>query len=139
MNMLSQSRSGFSLIELMIVIAIGAVLMAGVIAGFRYLKSAKITQTQQVLHGVRAGIEMFQARLNEWPNSLDDFWTRPTNPLLAKRWTAGAYGLESEADVKDAWGNRLQYQRKPKGQPPYELYSWGPNGEGSPESEWIMG
>lgn len=135
----TKGRPGFSLIELMIVITIGAILMAGVIAGFRYIKSARISATKNTLRMIKGSIDMFQAQVGEFPSSLDDFFTRPSNQALAKRWTAGAYGIEEERDLKDAWGNRVQYERRPKGNPPYELYSWGPNGEGSPEDTWIRG
>jgi type II secretion system protein G len=134
---LSRARPGFSIAELLIVIAIGAILMAGVIRGFRYIKSARISTTENALRTLRSSIEIFQAKVGEFPSSLDDLFTRPSNPALAKRWSAGAYGIEDERDLKDAWGNRIQYERRPKGNPPYELYSWGPDGEGSPEDKWI--
>ena len=135
----ARAKPGFSLIELMIVLAIGAILTAGVIGAFKWIATAKVSRTEQTLRVIKSSIEIFQAKVGEFPSSLDDLFIRPSNPAMAKRWSAGAYGVDAESDSKDAWGSRIQYQRKAKGQPPYELYSWGPNGEGSPDSEWVTG
>lgn len=136
---ISHTKQGFSLIELMIVLAIGAILIAGVLGGFKWIAAARVSRTEQTLRAVKSSIEIFQAKVGDFPTSLDDLFIRPTNPTFAKRWSAGSYGVDSEVDLKDAWGNRIQYQRKAKGQPPYELYSWGPEGEGSSEDTWIVG
>jgi type II secretion system protein G len=133
--MITQSRPGFSILELMVYMAIVAILAAGVFGAFKYLESAKRSRTQTTLQNIKMSIETYRAQVGELPKTLTDLYIKPAQ---SKRWN-GPYGsVAEETDLNDAWGNAVQYQIRPKGsQPPYDLYSWGQKGEGSPDQEWI--
>ncbi|MGM0557356.1 MAG: type IV pilin protein [Myxococcota bacterium] len=63
MNSSNLSRRGFTLVELMIVVAIIGVLAAiGSIAYTKYVKSAKITELKQYALEVAAGQEQYKSR-----------------------------------------------------------------------------
>lgn len=136
---LARTRPGFSLIEVLIVITIGGILVGAAVAGFNYIKSTQIRATKTKIQNLKLSIQQFQIATREFPASLEDLYIKPSNPAVAKLWTSGAYGVEDEGDLKDSWGNMIQYERRAKGNPPYEIYSWGPDGEGSPEEKWIKG
>ncbi|HVW99327.1 MAG TPA: type II secretion system protein GspG [Candidatus Babeliaceae bacterium] len=133
--MMNSVRSGFTLIEIVIAITIIAIL--GAVAGpplFKWIAKGKVTATNTTLKAVNTAIQTFQADTSTFPTSLSELLTRPSEEKIAKRWD----GPYLEKEPLDGWKRELQYQLNPRGaQPPYELYSWGPNGEGSPEEEWI--
>ena len=129
------SRSGFSLIEIVI-----AVTIMGIIAGLvvpqavQYLRQSKKRATKVALVSVQEAISLYQSDVGAYPQTLEDLKTKPTDEKIAKRWE-GPYIKRSP---NDAYGRELQYVLNPKGaKPPYELYSWGPDGEGSSEDGWI--
>jgi general secretion pathway protein G len=132
---LRASRSGFSLIEIMIAVSIIA-LVAGLVVpnAMDYFRKARIKSTRVAMKGVQDAIQSFNMDTGSYPASLSDLKVRPSDERTAKRWD----GPYLSGDPNDAWGNELVYTLRPKGsQPPYELYSWGASGEGSPQEEWI--
>jgi general secretion pathway protein G len=132
---ISRSEAGFSLLEIVIAVSIMAIIAALVVPQvFNYLKKSKKQATKVALSNVQNAIETLQSDTGSYPTTLGDLTTRPVDQKTASRWE-GPY-LKNEP--KDGFNNELVYILSPKGtQPPYELYSWGPNGEGSPQEEWI--
>lgn len=132
-----RSSSGFTLIEILIAVTIGGIIMA---MGFRmvtnYLRRSNIKTTRIMLNTVQSDITAYRTDIGAYPNALEDLVERPSDPSVARKWD----GPYIDKFPKDSFGNELVYSLSPKGsKPPYELYSWGPNGEGSPEEEWIKG
>ncbi|MGC2310896.1 MAG: type II secretion system major pseudopilin GspG [Candidatus Babeliaceae bacterium] len=128
-------KAGFSLIEIIIVIGIIAALVAAVTVTIRtQLAKSKRKRTEITLKSTEQAVDLFHSDLTAYPTSLEDLVEKPTDEKLAKKW-----GEPYLAKIPvDGWGNELVYQLNPKGtKPPYELYSWGPNGEGSPKEEQI--
>jgi general secretion pathway protein G len=129
------TREGFTIIEIMAVVAVIAILaaiMIPTVTGF--MRRARIKSTRMLLTNVEQFIQAFNVDVGAYPSSLADLKTAPADEKLARKWD-GPYLTK---DPVDAWNHELVYTLNPKGtKPPYELYSWGPNGEGSPEGEWI--
>lgn len=132
----SSAKQGFSLVEIMIVILIIAVLMAGALGGMRYLQRVKVSTTKTKLASLDTTLEQYRVDIGEYPTDLQELMDGPSKPQLQKRW---AESLASEDDLLDAWANDLMYTLFPKGtRPPYELYSGGSTGDArilSPRSQ----
>ncbi|HBL98064.1 TPA: hypothetical protein DDZ86_00275 [Candidatus Dependentiae bacterium] len=129
--------TGMTLIE----IAIGLLIIGLVIAMIipqvtKQLAKAKRLKTETVLRGVKTAIESYRIDTATLPATVQDLITRPSDPKVAARWKEPY--LNDEIDLIDGWSNPIVYQRNAPGQrPPYKLYSWGRNGEGSPQDEWV--
>ncbi len=114
-------RKGFSLIEIVIALAIvGA--MAGVgFAAFRYFRLVNINQTKSKLTELQGAINTYKLHTNQYPQQLVDLNAKPQG---IKRWQ-GPYVDDAES-LEDGWGQSFVYQVSPKGaEHPYELYSQG--------------
>jgi type II secretion system protein G len=138
MNIRTQSTTnGFTIIEITIAIAIMGILMVTLGSGFTYvLKRTRIFATNTTLRSVKNSIQQFNNDTSTYPQKLEDLVRRPADPKIAKRWVSSY--MEKEEMPEDAWKHPLVYKLNAKGaQNPYELYSWGPNDEGSPQEEWL--
>lgn len=133
-----RAKSGFTLIELMIAITILAILSVVVVPNFmKYLESARKSSAQTTLRSLKQAVTMYYAQVGQYPQTLKDLVRRPSNEKAAKKWQSGGY-LEKKEIPEDPWGNRYKYSvAKPGSDQAYELYSYGPNGKGSPKTEWI--
>ena len=86
----TKKRSGFSLAEILVAIAIVAVVAAVVVPSIgSQLKSGDESRVQQDLINVRAGIEQFLADVRRYPNSVGQLTKLPTTSLSGL--TGGAY------------------------------------------------
>ena len=71
---ISASRKGFTLLELLIVIAIIAILATTVISNFvGFDAEAKVSATRSNLESLRTRITLFRAKEGKYPDSLGDF------------------------------------------------------------------
>ncbi len=121
------NKSGFSLIEIMIVIMIIGVLAAGTFGGLRWLQRAKLTTTETKLAALDTMIEQYSTTIGEYPLDLQEIVEGPSKPQLQKRWQEP---IASEEDLMDSWRQPFVYTLNPKGtRPPYELYSIGSKGD----------
>jgi general secretion pathway protein G len=128
-------KGGFSLIEIVIAIALMALVLGiAVPVIIRQLNKGKKGTTETALRNTEQAIEALYADVSAFPNRLEDLVEKPTDEKLAKKWD----GPYLKKVPQDGYGRELVYQLNAKGsKPPYELYSWGPDGEGSPKEEWI--
>ncbi len=130
-------RDGFSLIELMIVIAIIGLLMA--VTGpalMNYLERAKKSNTQSTLRVLKGAMTTYYADIGNYPERLRDLVKVPQDQELANKW-GGPY-VESKTEPRDGWGNKFRYQRTPGAQNAYELFSRGPAGSKRKISVWDL-
>jgi general secretion pathway protein G len=130
-----QSKSGFSLIELVIAITIMAIFAGIAIPSYLGItRKAKKDSTVSILKTLDTAVSSFHGDTGSYPNSISELVHKPSDEKIGKRWE-GPY-IDKEI-TSDGYKTDLVYRVTKGGKHPYELYSWGPNGEGSPEEEWI--
>ncbi len=136
---IKNSRAGFSLMELMIVIAILGLLMGtlGPALNNAYKKAQKRT-AKTTIKMMKDGIEEFHRELHQWPAKLKDLTDRPRggDERVTKKWEGPYIGKDEVPE--DPWDTPYYYKVTPQaGKHQYELHSYGSNGKGSPKEEWI--
>ena len=135
--------SGFSFIEIIISLSIMIIFATLGYLGIRkYVDSAKRLKTETALGSAKTIIQEYNDHTGAYPSTLQDLVTRPTDQKIAMRWR-GPYA-DAKEFVKgcfvDGWQHELQYQFTPGARgtdQPFQLYSWGPHGEGAPQEEWL--
>ena len=129
-------RQGFSLIEIIIAVAIMAIMALVVVPNLmQYVSNSRKDATTANVRAFETAINMFNVHTGQLPARLQDLVKKPADERVARKWQ-GPYLLQREIP-EDAWGNRFQYKVTPQGEHKYELYSYGPDGKGSPKAEWI--
>lgn len=130
----SAQEGGFTLLEMLIVLVIIGLLAALVAPQLlNRLESSKVTTTETQIRMLRTALDTLRLDIGRYPTTqeglalLDD---APSDPELRARWR-GPY-LEDQLP-NDPWGHPFQYVYTGQGNPPFDLYSWGPNGK--PASE----
>ena len=135
-SIMHSMHKGFTLIEIMIAIAIIAIMAAVIGPGiFQYLETAKKSNAKSTIRVLEGAITLYQAQVGQLPANLRDLVKAPRDEKLRKKWE-GPYLKQKEVPT-DPWGNKYQYRVTPQGENPYELHSYGPKGKGTPKSEWL--
>lgn len=115
---ISTARQGFTLVELLLVIAILGTLAAVVMTNFTGQgEQSKITATRTSISNIGTAIQAYEVTAGRFPDSLDDM-TVATEQRAAL--------LKKEALI-DSWGTPFQYTKK--GRFEYEVRSAGPDGQ----------
>ena len=130
-------RRGFSLLELMIVLAI-MVLLAGLVLQ-RLLgqqKKADVQATQSQIAGFKSSLEFFATDLRSFPSTeegLKALVSVPEDEARARKWS-GPYMEELPVDP---WGNEYNYEYPPtNGSKDFpNIWSNGPDGESGTEDD----
>jgi general secretion pathway protein G len=135
-------KKGFSLIEILIAVTIMGILAVGAISFLGgQVEKAKKTSTVSTLQVVDGAIDTYYLDIGRYPESLADLSRKPYDEVAAKNWTQ-PYFKQAQKDPDympvDGWKREIQYRlNEPGTSPRYEIYSFGPNGEDSPDDEWI--
>lgn len=117
-KIISTARQGFTLVELLLVIAILGTLAAVVMTNFTGQgEQSKITATRTSISNIGTAIQAYEVTAGRFPDSLDDM-TIATEQRAAL--------LKKEALI-DSWGTPFQYTKK--GRFEYEVRSAGPDGQ----------
>lgn len=148
MNRFGSAERGFTLIELMVVIAILsmlAILVVPRIVG--HSDDAKITDAQVQIRNLETALKMYKIDNGVYPTTeqgLQALVSKPETGTVPKNYREGGY-LESKNVPKDPWGNDYIYV-SPGEHGDYDLYSFGPDGvrggEGKKAADiesWNMG
>lgn len=137
MDMRRNARGGFTLIEIMIAIAIVAIISIVVVPNvLTYLEQAKTSRVKSDLLSLKGAITQYNLAVGKWPSRLKDLIQPPADEKDKAKWPGSFF--EKKELPEDPWNNNYVYKVSPAGaENPYELYSHGKAGKGAPQSEWI--
>lgn len=131
----NRRTEGFTITEIIVVLVVIGILMGILLRGLRTVQeNAKQRAVRVDLQKIQLKMEDYRTSIGKYPDKMSDLAIRPTDVTSGQRWQ-GPYVEEKE--LTDPWGNAYVYKATPSGKQKYQLYSWGTNGEGSPENEWI--
>jgi general secretion pathway protein G len=124
-----QSRRGFTLMEMLIVLSIIALLMGMVIYNLTGVN--EMAQRQKVdsdllsFKELLAAYQLESGTLPTTEQGLKALWEKPTAEPVPDRWKAML-----DQEVKDPWGHPYQYLNPGKHNPDrYDVFSMGPDGQ----------
>ena len=128
-------RSGFTLMEVLLVIAIIALLVAFVVPSYLNVAlGAKIQNTKNAVMALTRVIQMYYLNVGAYPKELKDLMEKPEDEAVAAKWQ-GPY-LDSVDKLKDSWGQDLKYKCPGEyNSTTYDLWSVGPDGQDGNEDD----
>lgn len=137
MNMVSTTKSGFTLIEILVAVAIVAIMGGIAIPVYlRYQENSSKTAARATLKNLKMAIDDYHNDMSEYPKTLKDLITPPAEEALREKWTAPY--LEGKSVPKDPWGHAYVYQPTEGAEHDYELYSYGSKkGKSAPKKDRI--
>jgi general secretion pathway protein G len=132
-----KTKEGFTLFEIIMVIALIGIIMGAVVPRImKYMADAKIKTAANAVVQVQTSILAYQTDVGDYPATLEDLVRRPTTEPAKDKWQTGGYMKKEQ--LMDPWGKKLVYKlNPPESEPPYELYSYGPNGSKGKKEERI--
>jgi general secretion pathway protein G len=125
-------RSGFSFIEILVVVAIISILATTVgVSVYQWIEKANVAKARTQIGDFNIALNGYNADNGRFPTEaqgLASLCAAPTIPPEAKNYPEGGY-LQSLAIPKDPWGNEYSYAVPGPGGKPYEIASYGRDGE----------
>jgi general secretion pathway protein G len=120
----SAQQSGFTLIEIMVVIVILAIL-AGLVVPKVVGQSdkARVKTTETALATVSNALDMYKVDNSRYPSTAEGLEALSTPPAEAKNYPEGGY--IKGGYPTDGWENELQYVAPGSEGNPYDLFSLG--------------
>ncbi len=116
----TRQPAGFTLIEIMVVVAIIGLLMTLIAPNvYNYLRKSQVVASKGKMQNLKMPIEEYRRDNGKLPDSLDVLLE------VSERNMNESY-VESEDDLNDAWGNRMQYEKLSNQK--YDLISLGADG-----------
>ena len=130
-NRLNSRHSGFTLIEVMVVIVILGVLAALIVPNVMGRgEKAKVDTSEITLKSVAGALDQY--KMDKFPSMQDGGLGALVNkPESAKNWLPGGY--VKGGYPKDSWENDIQYVIPGSEGRPYDLYSFGADGQSGGE------
>ena len=131
---LCKSQSGFTLIEIMVVIVILAIL-AGLVVPKVVGQSdkARVKTTETALATVSNALDMYKVDNSRYPTTAQGLEALTTPPAEAKNYPDGGY--IKGGYPTDGWENELQYVAPGSEGRPYDLFSLGADGQQGGEGQ----
>lgn len=137
-NLRRTARSGFTLLEILLVVGLLALLAAFAIPNLRTSgEKAKIKLAEAAVKSsgtISQMIDRYHFDCGRYPENLKELFEKPSDDALAKKW-GGPYINDLET-LNDPWGNEYQYKapgtRNDRG---YDLWSNGPDGQSDTDDD----
>lgn len=127
MNKKKQSKSGFTLVELLVVLVILMVIGTIAVQNFGGEEDkAKVKATKASFTSLENALERFKLDVGRYPTAEEGLAALYTDPDGIEGW-AGKYLTKSRA-LKDAWNHDYVYVIPGPGSEPYEIISLGADG-----------
>ena len=125
---IKRSQSGFTLIEIMVVIVILAIL-AGLVVPKVVGQSdkARVKTTETALATVSNALDMYKVDNSRYPTTAQGLEALTTPPADAKNYPDGGY--IKGGYPTDGWENEMQYVAPGSEGRPYDLFSLGADGQ----------
>ncbi len=133
-NKIMNQQSGFTLIEVMVVIVILGVLAALIVPNVMSRgEKAKVDTTKITLKAVAGALDQYKMDNGHYPSMQEGGLDALVNqPATAKNWLPGGY--VKGGYPKDSWENDIQYVIPGSEGRAYDLYSFGADGKSGGES-----
>jgi general secretion pathway protein G len=137
-NNKDQSRRGFTLVELLLVLVILGVLAAIVIPKFSgRTQQAKVQAAITQISTFRTALDAFEVDNGYYPKGRTGLQDLIVQPRDAQNWR-GPY-LQTDRVPTDPWGGEYVYECPGKHNPTsYDIYSAGPPGENQIIGNWTV-
>jgi general secretion pathway protein G len=131
---LRSRASGYTLMEIMLVVAIIAVIAGGVIVKMTgALDVAKIQRTEQDLNNIYSALKLYEARNYQMPDQsqgLEALVTMPTTGTKPSNWLK-----LMDSVPMDPWNTPYQYRNPGKRDPSgVDVFSFGPDRKEGPNN-----
>ncbi|OTG67526.1 type II secretion system major pseudopilin GspG [Acinetobacter silvestris] len=128
-KMYQAKQSGFTLIEVMVVIVILGVLAALIVPNVMGRgEKAKVDTTKIALKGVAGALDQYKLDNGHFPSAQEGGLDALVNqPATAKNWLPGGY--VKGGYPKDSWDNDMQYVIPGSEGRSFDLYSFGADGK----------
>lgn len=137
---IGRSKAGFSILEILIVIAIIGILATVVITNFQGVFGSSQNDVAKtfVTQSLEAPLTAYRTKMGNYPSTEEGLKALLVPPKgKEQKWERGG-GPFIKKLPEDPWGNPYHYafpgKHNPKG---YDVWSTGPGGPGAPESEFI--
>ena len=120
-------RSGFTLLEIVIVLGIIAVIMGGSIVMLRKLpEGAKIQRAEGDMRNIESAVRSYAMLAGNPPSTaqgIEALFVKPTSQPVPKRWSSAGKSVPL-----DPWGDPYKYRNPGKiDSSSFEIYTFGPD------------
>lgn len=126
----SHSRSGFTLIEIMIVLVILSIIASLVVPNIMSRPDdARVTVAKSDVRAISNALELYKFDNYQYPSTEQGLMALVKKPLgspEAKNWKAGGYLPNVPMDP---WGNPYQYKQPGTHGGAYDVFSYGADGK----------